>query len=148
MEKIGPEIASDIDWKSCRLLCIAGDFKKYDQHAAGQINRNIELIRYTRYGDEFLLLDLVNTTVVSDSVAASSAPKKRTKSSTKTSTGMVPVEEVLAGLDGPFLDTYEGFKDSLLGLGDDVRIKNTKVYVAFRWISGGSRPTSTAQAAW
>jgi len=25
-----------------------------------QINRNIELIRYLRFGDEFLLLELVN----------------------------------------------------------------------------------------
>ena len=31
-----------------------------DGHAVQQINRNIELIRYRRFGDELLLLELAN----------------------------------------------------------------------------------------
>jgi len=34
------------------------DFTKYDAHAVQQINRNIELIRYRRFGDELFLLEL------------------------------------------------------------------------------------------
>ena len=40
-----------IEWEAPRLLCIAGNFTKYDEHAVEQINRNIELIRYRYYGD-------------------------------------------------------------------------------------------------
>jgi hypothetical protein len=60
MEKLGAAQAASIDWTAPRLLCIAGDFNRYDEHAVQQMNRNIELVRYRRYGDELLLLELVN----------------------------------------------------------------------------------------
>lgn len=44
LKKLGKE--TDIDWSNPRLLCIARDFTRYDDYAIGQINRNIELIRY------------------------------------------------------------------------------------------------------
>lgn len=37
--------------KCPRLISIAGDFTKYDEHAVQQINRDIELVRYRRYED-------------------------------------------------------------------------------------------------
>jgi hypothetical protein len=40
MEKLGPESASKIDWTGPRLLCIAGDFTKYDEYAVMQIPRS------------------------------------------------------------------------------------------------------------
>ena len=45
MEKLGKDVANEIDWTGTRLLCIAADFTRYDQHAVQQIPRNIELIR-------------------------------------------------------------------------------------------------------
>ena len=62
LEKLEGEEAEEIDWSAPRLICIAGDFTKYDEHAVQQINRNIDLIRYRKYGGELLLLDLVNVT--------------------------------------------------------------------------------------
>lgn len=55
-----------LEWSSPRLLCIAGDFTKYDGHAVQQINRNIELLRYLRFGEELLLLELVNAVQAKD----------------------------------------------------------------------------------
>lgn len=46
MEKISKTAAKAIDWSGTRLICIAADFNKYDEHAVQQINRNINLIRY------------------------------------------------------------------------------------------------------
>jgi hypothetical protein len=59
MEKLGKPAADAIDWAAPRLVCIAADFTKYDGHAVQQINRNIELIRYRRFGEELLLADQV-----------------------------------------------------------------------------------------
>lgn len=44
IKTLGKEYADKIEWSIPRLLCIAGDFTKYDEHAVKQINRNIELI--------------------------------------------------------------------------------------------------------
>ena len=51
------------------LICIAGDFNRYDDHAVKQIQRNIELIRYRRFGANLLMLDLL----AASSVAGASA---------------------------------------------------------------------------
>src|SRR5215211_8104747 len=37
MDKIGTEAAANISWQYPRLLCVAGDFTKYDEHAVQQI---------------------------------------------------------------------------------------------------------------
>jgi hypothetical protein len=62
----GREAGNKIDWSGPRLLCIAGDFTRYDEYAVLQIPRNIELLRYRRYGGDLLLLELVrsSTTIV------------------------------------------------------------------------------------
>src|ERR1700684_3545604 len=62
---LGPELSENIDWSGPRLLCIAGDFTRYDEYAVLQIPRNIELLRHRRYGGDLLLLEIVpaSTTV-------------------------------------------------------------------------------------
>ena len=38
-DHLGQEKAEMIDWSAPRLLCIAGGFSKYDEHAVQQMNR-------------------------------------------------------------------------------------------------------------
>ena len=44
MKHLGKSVAEAIEWSNPRLLCIAGDFTRYDRYAVEQINRNIEPI--------------------------------------------------------------------------------------------------------
>jgi len=60
LEKLGQEAAANVDWSAPRLVCIAGDFTRYDEHAVKQINRNIELLRYRKFGDGLLMIELVH----------------------------------------------------------------------------------------
>lgn len=133
MEKIDDEAAQGINWAGTRLLCIAADFTRYDEHAVQQIPRNVELIRYKLFGDDLLLLDLVNAVSVSDATTAKAdaadvtAPSKsRTGGKDKT------VEEQLAGAKPEIRALYEAVSGHLLALGDDVQEKHLKLYVAFR----------------
>jgi hypothetical protein len=68
MEKLGKEQAEAIEWSGTRLICIAADFNRYDEHAVQQINRNVELMRYRYFGQELLLLELINAQTVIDAV--------------------------------------------------------------------------------
>jgi len=123
-KKQGDEI---IDWTGPRLLCIAGDFTKYDVHAVQQINRNVELIRYRQFDRSLLLLDLVNVTSQNGDTAAPAAISGK-KSGGKT------FSESLALSDTDLRDRYEAVKAFALALGDDVQVKVTKLYAAFRRI--------------
>ena len=128
-KQFGQETADKIEWSSPRLLCIAGNFTKYDAHAVQQINRNIDLIRYSRFGSEFLLLDLVNTVqatsgAIKEPVIAEE--KKKLKYDYKTFT------DQLADADPALRDIYESVKATCMGFGDDVQFKTLKFYVAFK----------------
>lgn len=130
MEKFGKEASAAIEWSSPRLLCIAGDFTKYDEHAVQQINRNIELIRYRRYGDDLLLLELVNAT----SAATGEMPSDEKKSGKGGKGQYKTVSEYLTQSRPELQGLYEEVKAYLLALGDDVQFKVLKFYFAFKRI--------------
>ncbi len=130
-KELGQEAADSIDWSAPRLLCIAGNFTKYDEHAVQQINRNIELIRYRHYGKELLLLELVNAVTAtqrpsiscSDSLEPLTAsPRGRQRT----------VQENLEAASRELTSVYESLSVYLTSLGDDVHIKTLKYYFAFR----------------
>jgi predicted transport protein len=124
-DRLDADTADNIDWSGPRLICIAGDFTRYDEHAVQQINRNIELIRYRRYSDELLLLELINATSAQDDTGARSSGSA---SSSKTITDYI----VQARPD--LTDRYESLKAFCEALGDDVQVKTLKHYMAFKRI--------------
>ena len=126
-KRYGAAEADTIDWPGARLLCIAGEFTKFDEHAVKQINRNIELIRYRRYGETLLLLELVNASQGdAEEVQFTGGGKVKYTEST--------VTEKLAKASQDVKDRFENLKAFLLALGDDVRLKELKLYFAFKRI--------------
>ncbi len=125
IDKYGRNEADEIDWSGTRLLCIAADFTRYDEHAVQQINRNIELLRYRRFGNDLLLLELVNA------VTAKSSDAKVIKPGEKESTEKT-WDATISDLKVQLADTFEGIRAFLLALGDDVQEKRLSLYIAFK----------------
>lgn len=125
MKVIGVDVETLIDWSSPRLICIAGDFTKYDEHAVSQINRTIELVRYRRYGDDYMVLELVNA-VAGTPIDVDKEPGL--KSTYKT------VSMYLEQAPPDLRDLYHATEAFQLALGDDVTRKVTQLYIAFRRI--------------
>ena len=117
-------MGGNIDWTTPRLLCIAGGLTRYDEYAVQQMKRNIELIRYRRFGENLLMLELVNATLAESSSAGESVGTPSTDYKT--------ISETLEALHGPLEDLYQGLRAHLLALGDDVQEKTLKLYVAFK----------------
>ena len=130
MERLGADEAADISWEGTRLLCIAGGYTRYDLYAVGQINRNIELLRYERFGDDLLLIDLVNR--VNQSIPADDAPAPTNGAGvSNTYTKATPLEALEKGSD-ELKDLYDELLRFAEGLGDDVQVKALKMYIAVR----------------
>jgi predicted transport protein len=130
LKKLGKEAADSIDWSAPRLLCIASDFTKYDEYAVQQINRNIELMRYRRYGTELILFELVNATTAQEQTVTTSENGTKHKGAVIYKT----VTEVLEQASPDMHNRFESLKAFLLALGDDVQMKVLKYYFAFRRI--------------
>ena len=130
MERLGKEVADKVDWSGSRLICVAGDFGKYDEHAVKQMNRTISLVRYRRYADDLLLLEQLTATSASPplpAIATSATPAVPAQGK-KYKT----ITQYIAEAPPAVLDLYHAVSAYLEALGDDVQVKTTDQYVAFR----------------
>jgi len=138
LEKYGKPAADAIDWSAPRLVCIAADFTKYDGHAVQQINRNIELIRYRRFGEELLLFELANATTAAPRTGNSKAGKAIKAADDLAPSGARPTgpdksyAEIAATLPEPLQQLVSSLEDYMLSLGDDVQRKELRLYTAFK----------------
>lgn len=137
LEKLGPEAAKDVDWSAPRLLCIAGDFTRYDEHAVKQIARNIELIRYRRFEDNLLLLELVHVPkqsrqTVTPPAVENEIPAKEGSESDSAAHISQRIAYRISQADSVLRDFFETIRQFLSGLGDDVQMKELKYYIAFK----------------
>lgn len=135
LEKLGKDAADRVEWSAPRLVCIAGDFTRYDGHAVKQIARNIELIRYRRFDDDLLLVELVH--------APRATPPRPTSPVQIVDTGNAPAKDPylsqridyrLGNADAQLRDIWDAATSFLTALGDDVQVVELKLYHAFKRI--------------
>ena len=124
LEKLGQQIANEIDWSMPRVICIASDFNKYDEEAIKQINRNVSLIRYKKYDNDLLLFELLNTNTVAP-IEQDLTEKRQLEKTFLQQYENAPKR---------FKDMYDELKDFILSLGDDVSENTLKLYSAFKKI--------------
>ncbi|PHR22448.1 MAG: DUF91 domain-containing protein [Hoeflea sp.] len=133
LKTLGEKAAQLVEWSAPRLICIAGDFSKYDEHAIKQMNRNIELIRYVKFDEDLLLFEMVN---------AASAPVNGSVAPAKTGNGpdsgqkakYTTVSQYLDKADDKLRALFDTVKEHLEGMGDDVQFKVLRFYFAFKRI--------------
>ena len=138
MDKLGKSTAEKIDWSGTRLLCIAADFNKYDEHAVQQINRNISLIRYKLFASDLLMFELVNATTeknVSMPVSVATGHTTPEKNVEVTTSERNDYHRNRIAMASPsLLMFYNEICDYVESLGDDVQRKELKFYTAFQKI--------------
>lgn len=137
MERLGAEPAKSVEWSGPRLICVAGDFTRYDQHAVKQINRNIELLRYRRFSDDLLLLELVHAPKASRTISSPASDVATPDATAKVAGDPYQSSRIgyrIAQAKPPLRDLFEAIRAFLIGLGDDVREKELQNYVAFKRI--------------
>ena len=122
IEKLGMEVADQIDWSVPCVICIANDFTKYDVHAVNQMQRNIKLVKYRKYEDNLLLFEHLNTPVAKPVAETSSIPATSSTYTQKTHL------EKLASASNHFKTLYAALCDYIESLGDDLVPNQLKLY--------------------
>jgi predicted transport protein len=134
-KRLGAQTATEIEWSTPRLICIAGDFTRYDEYAVQQIDRNIALIRYKDYGGALLALELLTSKqsrgalgiqapgTASAGIATSPREKRTAQSS---------VEQQLEKAPQSLRELFDELDSRLVALGDDVERVTRKLYFAYR----------------
>ncbi len=126
LETLGSKTATEIDWSIPCVICIASDFTKFDEHAVNQMQRNIKLVRYKKFGKDFILFEHLNAPIVKtiiDDTDGIEAKGKGVEKSFLDQYKLAPQH---------LKDLYENIKNYILSLGDDIVENQLKLYVAFK----------------
>lgn len=139
IEKLGINAAEKIDWSLPCVMCIANDFTKYDLHAVNQMQKNIKLVKYIKYGENLLLFEHLNSPVIkkieiskTDSKSCelneSYEEKNKIKIRGKDKTHLEKLESVPENI----LNIYKSVCDYIESLGDDIVANQLKLYLAYK----------------
>ncbi|UZI33574.1 DUF5655 domain-containing protein [Streptomyces sp. VB1] len=118
-DRFGAAAASQVLWSAPRLICVAGDFTRYDAHAVREHRRSIDLVRYRYFGDAHVGLETVA------SVAGQAAVSRRSRR--RAARLPLPRKQ-----DGEMAELAEAVDGALLGLGGGVTRIQRKQYAAYQ----------------
>ncbi|MGW2477933.1 DUF5655 domain-containing protein [Streptomyces sp. NPDC001665] len=118
-DQLGPTAASQVLWSSPRLVCIAGDFTRYDVHAVREHRRSIDLVRYRYFGSDLLGLETVAS--VSGGMQVSRRARRRSAAQTLGNVQEAAMAELVGAVD-----------EALLRLGDGVHVVERRTYRAYQ----------------
>ena len=127
MEVLGKEKSEMIDWSMPCVICVASDFTKFDVHAVNQMQRNIKLVRYRKFGNDLIALEHLNAPQVqpiSDEVILQPTKKSAWKEKS--------FKQYFAEAGTKNQNLFYSIKDYILSLGDDISENQLKLYVAFK----------------
>lgn len=125
MKTLGYEAAQHIDWSVPSVICIAADFTKYDLHAVNQMQRNIKLVKYSKYGEDLILFEHLNAPafVVEEDRESTKINKSGEYKSHVDKLKIVPERiKVL----------YDSICSFIESLGDDIVPNQLKYYLAYK----------------
>ena len=123
LKRLGKEKAEKIDWNGARLICIANDFTRYDEHAVRQIQRNIQLVRYIKYDDRLLLFELVNATTGQATLIQKAGQPKINGAPSPSNRKAKTAKENLESSSKEIQNLYTVLRDYCLSLGQDITYK-------------------------
>lgn len=131
-QKFSPGLKrEDVDWSQSRIIFIAPEFTKYQQHAVGFKEFGIQLWEAHRYKNGLLVLNEVKPLEAKESITTitkSASATKRISEEIKIYTE----ERLLKNGDSKSRGLYSELKTAILSLGNDIEVRPTKMYISFR----------------
>lgn len=128
MEVLGKAKAEMIDWSMPCVICIANDFTKFDEHAVNQMQRNIKLVRYRKFGEDLIAFEHINAPQVQPLIFEDTATKPIRKNNWKDK----DFNQYYSEAGDKSRNIYESVRNYILSLGDDISENHLKLYVAFK----------------
>ncbi|WP_037577620.1 DUF5655 domain-containing protein [Phaeacidiphilus oryzae] len=117
-DRLGAAAAARVLWSAPRLICVAGDFTRYDAHAVREQRRSIDLLRYRFYGPGLFALETVASTT------GTVEPRRARRGP--------DVRRVHRGPAGAMAGLASALDGALLGVGEGVARVQRRQYAAYR----------------
>ncbi|MEU8777183.1 DUF5655 domain-containing protein [Streptomyces sp. NPDC048606] len=118
--RLGAQAAARVRWSAPRLICVAGDFTRYDLYAVREHGHSIDLVRYRIFGDEHFGLE---------TVASAGGTRTPARAGRRRGAGL---EQRAERPDGAMGMLAAAVDEVLLGLGEGVTKVENQTYTAYQ----------------
>lgn len=120
----------DIDWTQTRVMFIAPSFTPYQVQSINFKDLPIELWEIKRFANSTLSVEQIQPLGASESVKTISSRSKTIKNVSQ-EIKVYTEDEHLSNAPDEVRELYEKFKVSILSIGNNIKIKPKKQYIAF-----------------
>ena len=136
--KLGDYVADNLNFSRMRLICLAGDFSKYDE-ISWTPESNVELVTYRYFDNNTLLLEWKKGSPPALSPrpnavrnprgepTAERKPSIPQNARPKPTTGRKSIADILPTLDSDTLALYEGLSQGITSFGNDIEVKTNRL---------------------
>ncbi|MEU3558251.1 DUF5655 domain-containing protein [Streptomyces fragilis] len=120
-DRLGAAAAAQVRWSAPRLICVTGDFTRYDIHAVREHRRMIELVRYRFFGTDLIGLEPVTSPTRTPHRGSEAHRGHRAVDTRRTGPVQTRMTELVNAVD-----------ETLLGLGRDITRVENRTYRAYQ----------------
>jgi predicted transport protein len=120
-----------VDWSQSRIIFIAPEFTKYQQHAIGFKDVGIQLWEVHKYNNRLFVFNEVKSPSTKEPITTIAKDSDLVKKVTQ-EIRVYTEEDHLKSVDDKVKELYSELKSYILNLGKDIEIRPKKKYVAFR----------------
>jgi len=121
----------DVDWSQSRVIFIAPQFTKYQRQAIEFKDLPIELWEVTKYKNDTILFNQLKASSTSESITKVSTKSEIVKK-VSDEVKVYTEEDHLKNASDNIKELFEDLKERIYNLGDNIEIKPTKKYIAFK----------------
>jgi predicted transport protein len=131
-ETLGNNI--EIDWSGPRLILVAESFSEYDKYAVNRIGANIQLWTYRRYGDGFLFLDAIFSTISKATTRENKPSSVEAVDNEVTEEVFYTIEDHLQDKSGELRLLFDTLREKIFAFNADGDIleKASKIYISYK----------------
>jgi len=120
----------DINWPQTRVMFIAPSFTTYQMQSINFRDMPIELWEIKRYANDTISIEQIEPLSASESIKALSARNNIIEEVTK-QIKVYNADDHLLGIPEDIVELYDKFKNLVLSIGNDIKIRPTQRYIAF-----------------
>jgi uncharacterized protein DUF5655 len=120
----------EVDWSQSRIIFIAPEFTKYQQHAIGFKDLGIQLWEVHKYNNDLLVFNEVKSPSTKEPITTIAKNNDVAKKVTE-EIRVYTEEDHLESVEDKVKKIYSELKSTILNLGKDIELRPKKQYVAF-----------------
>ena len=121
----------DVDWSQTRVVFVSTDFTENQIEATNFKDLSIELWTVKRFDNGTVAITAIQKSKTAESFKPL-ASKNKIMTDIATEIKVYTEEDALSGKPADIAELYSRFRSAIVGLADDIEVKPTKLYVAFK----------------